>query len=654
MLERFLGRKYKVIASMGHLIDLPKSTMGIDIENDFTPKYIVIRKRGSVMKTLRQAAKQASELWLATDPDREGEAISWHLRGALGEDKEVRRAVFHEITPHAIEEAFKNPHTLDMNKVNAQQARRVLDRLVGYNLSPLLWKKITRGLSAGRVQSVTLRLIVEREREIRAFVPKEYWSIEAELSPKDSKKERFTAGLVRVEENEPDIKTETQAGDLVERLKKASWVVSKVSEGKRRRNPSAPFTTSTLQQESYNKLRYSASRTMRLAQQLYEGVELGKEGAEGLITYMRTDSVRLSLEAEKQIRSFIEREYGSEYLTEKPKRYRSKKRAQEAHEAIRPTDMHQTPEHVKQYLTPDQLKLYRLIWARAIASQMNPAVYSVTTLEMTAEKCLFRAVGSRLVFDGFTKVYDITSKKSDDQEATQTLPHLAVGDHLNLLELIPAQHFTKPPPRFSDASLVKTLEENGIGRPSTYAPIIRTLVDRHYVERRAAALTPTELGETVNDLLVEHFPKILDVEFTARMEEELDAVEEGQVEWHKCVHEFYGPFEKTVEVANEKMGDARLEMKETGEDCPKCGKGLVIRWGRNGKFISCPGFPDCRYARSITTGVKCPKDGCDGELVKRRSKRGAFYGCTNYPTCRQVQRDLEKPDAEEKEETSEA
>ena len=650
-LERFLGGRYHVRASQGHLVDLPKSTMGIDVEHGFTPKYIVIKTRRPVLKQLKADADKADELWLATDPDREGEAISWHLSTLLGEGKTIRRAVFHEITPRAIEEAFKHPHELDLNKVNAQQARRVMDRLVGYSISPLLWQKVSRGLSAGRVQSVAVRLIVDREREIRAFVPREYWTIEATLTPM-GKEQPFVAQLVKIGEADVDLKAEAEAKQVAAVLEKASYAVAGVSETQRRRNPLPPFTTSTLQQEAYNKLRYSASRTMKIAQQLYEGVTLGQEGPTGLITYMRTDSVRLAAEAEREIRAYVERRFGRRYLPDQPRRYRSRKRAQEAHEAIRPTEIGHTPESVKPHLSPDQYKLYQLIWARAVACQMNPAVYAVTTADITAkakaaehaahqlQECRLRATGTQLTFDGFMAAYTTAEEDEGETVGTQVLPPLAAHDPLRLLKLSPDQHFTKPPPRYSDASLVKALEEQGIGRPSTYAPIIQTIMDRNYVQRQGGALQPTELGEIVTDLLVQHFPMIMDVKFTALMEDELDHVEEGRLDWVTCVREFYDPFKSLLGTAQTQMQSVKRQVEQTNEVCPTCSRPMVIKWGRFGKFMSCSGFPECKFSKTITTGVKCPAPGCAGELVARRSKRGSFFGCSRWPDCKHVQRPL--------------
>ena len=641
-LEKFLGGRYIVRASQGHLVDLPSSSMGIDVEHGFTPKYIVIKKRRPIVKELQAEAKKTGELWLATDPDREGEAISWHLGTLLGEGKTVHRAVFHEITPHAVEEAFKHPQSLDMNKVNAQQARRVMDRLVGYSISPILWKKVSRGLSAGRVQSVTVRLVVEREREIRAFVPKEYWSIEATLTP-TAKEQPFVAQLIRRGDQDLEMTAQAEAAAIVQTLQTAAYTVASVTESQRRRNPYAPFTTSTLQQEGYHKLRFSASRTMRVAQQLYEGIELGSEGPTGLITYMRTDSVRLSTEAEQQIRAYVTTRFGKQYLPESPRRFKSRRGAQEAHEAIRPSEVQRTPDSIKAHLTPDQLKLYQLIWARAIASQMNPAVYAVTTAEIAANEYRLRATGTQLVFDGFTAIYAVADEAEEEAKQPQVLPPLAAGDPLRLITLTPDQHFTKPPPRYSDASLVKTLEEKGIGRPSTYAPTIQTILDRNYVQRQASALAPTEMGEIVTDLLVQHFPTILNETFTAQMEDELDQVEEGTLEWARCIATFYAPFQASVTQAQEAMESIKKQVVQTDETCPQCQRPMVIKWGRHGKFISCSGFPECKFAKSITTGVKCPEPGCEGELVARRSKRGSFYGCSKYPACRHVQRTLQPP-----------
>jgi DNA topoisomerase-1 len=650
-IHKILGKDYCVKSSMGHLIDLPASSMGIDVEKDFQPTYIVIKGRKKNLDELKKEAKASGQIYLAPDPDREGEAISWHLAGALkkgNEKKPIYRVVFHEITEHAIKEAFQHPGKIDMDKVNAQQARRVLDRIVGYSLSPLLWQKVGRGLSAGRVQSVALRLIVEREREIKAFVPQEYWEIEAELEKQSAvgsrqsaeKQDPFKAKLEKVDGEKAQVSNEETAKKLVEDLEKATYTVADIKEQDKKRNPQAPFTTSKMQQESFNKLRFSSERTMRIAQQLYEGIELGNEGSAGLITYMRTDSVRVAETAVQEVRSYIGTRFGEKYLPEKPNFYRSKKQAQEAHEAIRPTTVARTPEKVKPCLTEDQYRLYELIWNKFVASQMTPALYKQTTVDIEAGRCLLRTTGSHLLFDGFTVLY----RDSDEEEDKELqIPSLSLKEVLHLIQLIPSQHFTKPPPRYTDASLVKTLEEKGIGRPSTYSPTIQTVVDRHYVDRREGALHPTELGMVVTDLLVKHFPRILDYEFTANMEERLDEIEERKENWVEVLRRFYGPFAAMLETAKEEMKKVKKSEVKTDQICDKCGKPMVIKWGRYGRFISCSGFPDCKNAKPITSGVKCPEPGCTGELVQKRNSRGrVFYGCSRYPDCHHLASRLPK------------
>ncbi|MBI3333736.1 MAG: type I DNA topoisomerase [Candidatus Omnitrophica bacterium] len=644
-LDRFLGSGYKVLASQGHVMDLPSSQFGVDLENDFAPKYIVIVKKRKIVKELKAAAAKFKELYLATDPDREGEAISAHLATLLGEGKKVHRAVFHEITPAAVKAAFQHPSRIDEHKVEAQQARRILDRILGYSLSPLLWKNVGRGLSAGRVQSVALRLIVDREREIRAFVPQEYWEIMATLAklhPSPKEPPSFTASLETIDGKKAELKDGDSAGGVVTELKDLPFTVSSVGQKATQRHPSPPFTTSTLQQEAFNKLGSSAARTMRVAQQLYEGIELGPEGPVGLITYMRTDSVQVAGEAKGQAKRFIQERFGEAYLPESPRQYRSRRGAQEAHEAIRPTSVERVPDQIKGFLTPDQLKLYTLIWNRFLASQMESARLEVTTIEITAGRFGFRASGTKILFPGFLKALQPAEKSEGEETATssQPLPALTRGEKLKPLKIEPSQHFTKPPPRYTEASLVRTMEELGIGRPSTYAPTIQTISTRGYVNHQGRALVPDELGETVTDLLAKHFPKVLDVKFTARMEEELDEVEEGNQEWVKCVREFYEPFSDALKTAATEMRSVKPAPVPTDETCPQCGKPIVIKWGRNGRFLSCSGFPECRFAKPITTGVKCPEPDCGGELVRRRSRRGLFYGCSRFPACRHIERQL--------------
>ncbi len=644
-IKKFLGADYVVEASMGHVIDLPKSKLGVDIENDFKPEYIVIPERRKNLAVLKKEAKTKEAIYLAQDPDREGEAISWHLKNALSSEgklkdkKKFYRVTFDEITKEAVTNAFKHPRDIDMNLVNAQQARRILDRIVGYTLSPLLWKKVSRGLSAGRVQSVAARLIVEREDEINKFKSEEYWEIEAELKRKgNTPKEKFKAKLEKYQNKPIDIKERAQGANAVEALKKERYIVSDIRETKKRKRPYPPFTTSKLQQEAFNKLRFSSVKTMHVAQTLYEGVEIGNEDSIGLITYMRTDSVKISREAQEDAKKYILEKYGKKYYPDTPNFYKSKKHAQEAHEAIRPTLPLREPHDIKDYLTPDQLKLYTLIWNRFISSQMSEALLSQTAVDIKAGDYLFRAGTTKVVFDGYMVLYDIYAEKEEDKEGK--VPLLSVDEPLDLLELIPSQHFTKPPPRYSDGSLVKALEELGIGRPSTYAPTIQTIVARDYVRRESGYLKPTELGTIVTKLLMEHFPKVLDVEFTAKMEDELDGIEEGEIDWQILLKSFYSPFMHTVDKAKVAMKDVKKEVIATSEVCDKCGKGMVIKWGRRGKFLSCSDYPRCKNAKSITSGVKCPSPGCGGELVERRSSRGMFYGCTKFPVCRYTARKL--------------
>ena len=633
-INKFLGPKYKVVASMGHIIDLPKSKLGVDVENDFKPQYVVMADRKKNLSALKKEARSKTTIYLAADPDREGEAISWHLKNQLAsDDKKCYRVEFDEITKDAVLGAFKHPRDINMNLVNAQQARRILDRLVGYTISPILWKKVARGLSAGRVQSVAVRLIVEREEEIKRFNPQEYWSVEAELKRKaDQPKDKFIAKLCKYKNADIEVKHKYDADKAVEQLKREHFVVSDVRETKKKRNPYPPFTTSKLQQEAFNKLRFSGARTMHIAQTLYEGVEIGGEGSVGLITYMRTDSVKISKDAQAAAKDYILSAYGNKYYPEPPNFYKSRKNAQEAHEAIRPTLPLRSPDSVKDKLSHDQLKLYQLIWNRFLASQMAAALYLQTTVDIKAGDYLFKASDTGVLFDGYTAVYEIEKEKDDEEETKTKLPKLSIGLPLDLLGLKNDQHFTKPLPRYSDASLVKALEELGIGRPSTYAPIIQTITARDYVRRESGYFHPTELGTVVMGLLLKHFPKILDVEFTARMEDELDGIEEGEADWLIVLKSFYSPFMHSVEAARLEMKDVKKEVGATDQICELCGKPMVIKWGRRGKFLSCSDYPTCKNAKSITSGVKCPT-GCGGELVQRRSTRGMFFGCTNYPKC---------------------
>jgi DNA topoisomerase-1 len=636
----FLGRGYTVKASVGHVRDLLKSQISVDVENSFTPKYRVPNDKRPVVKELKKLAKNVEEIYLATDPDREGEAIAWHLLESVELDPEVtRRVVFHEITDAAIMEAFGHPREINMDLVNAQQARRILDRLVGYNLSPLLWRKVRSRLSAGRVQSVALRLIVEREREIEAFVPQEYWTIEAEFQPEGTR-DSFVAKLRRVDGEKPVFENEQDVKPVLADMESAVYSISKIKRGERRKKPPAPFTTSTLQQEASRRLGFTARRTMSLAQQLYEGIDVGNGGLVGLITYMRTDSTNVSQQAQNEAAKFISQRYGQNFLPSKPPVYKKKSRgAQEAHEAIRPTSVLRNPNGIKKKLTRDQHRLYRLIWQRFVASQMAAAVYDTISVEVTGRakhEYLLRASGSSIRFQGFLRVYEeAIDEDAAPEEKLVKIPHsVEEGQIQQLLQLIPEQHFTQPPPRYSEASLVRTLEENGIGRPSTYAPILGTIQQRGYVYRENKRLFPTETGILVNDLLVEHFPDVIQVGFTARMEADLDRVASGDEEWAEVINEFYVPFEQDVKQAEEKMPEMKVEPEPIGRACPRCGHDLVVRWGRYGKFISCSNFPECRHTEPLLEkiGVACPKDG--GEVVERKTRKGrTFYGCSNYPEC---------------------
>jgi DNA topoisomerase I len=648
-LERYLGRGYAVSASMGHVRDLPKSTLGVEVDGDFAPKYLIPRDKRKTVNELKSLVKSAREVILATDPDREGEAIAWHLIAATDPDgeKPVSRVVFHEVTPDAVKAAMDNPREIDMRLVDAQQARRVLDRLVGYSISPLLWKKVKRGLSAGRVQSVALRLIVEREREILDFVTREYWTLDAELSkqgPTNGKRNlAFLSRLHRIEGEAVDLPDEETTQGVQKNLEGAEYLVSEVRTRETQRRPAAPFITSTLQQEASRKLNYPVRRTMQLAQQLYEGIELGAEGSQGLITYMRTDSTNVSATAQQMARETIQETYGAEYVPEKPPVYRRKsKGAQEAHEAIRPADPRRHPDSLKPYLSGPQLRLYRLIWQRFIASQMRSAIFDSTSVDIEAgpaggkKPYMFRSTGSVMKFRGFLAVY---REGRDDDEIDEmdrdALPVLEKGEALNLLQLLPEQHFTQPPPRFSEATLVKTLEENGIGRPSTYAPTIATLVARNYVSTEQRRLYPTELGFVINDILVEHFPSIVDMSFTSTMEEELDEIAAGEREWKPVIRDFYEPFSLTMAKAEQTMERVQIRDEPTDQVCEQCGRPMVIKLGRYGRFLACTGFPECRNAKPLLAkiGLPCPTCG-EGEVVERRSKKGrVFYGCSRYPEC---------------------
>ncbi|MBV9850134.1 MAG: type I DNA topoisomerase [Armatimonadetes bacterium] len=634
-LKGFLGSEYQVEASMGHVRDLPEKKLAIDIERDFKPTYEIIPERKEVISRLKAAAKGASEVYLASDPDREGEAISWHLKEALGL-KNPRRIQFNEITKSAVLAALQHSRSIDMDRVNAQQARRELDRIVGYKISPLLWRKVKKGLSAGRVQSVAVRLVTEREREIEAFKPVEYWSITATLTP-DTQRHKFDAALALRDGKKVEIPDQQTADGILRDLDGAGYAVKTIKRGEKRRNAAPPFITSTLQQEASRKLGFGARKTMMVAQQLYEGVDVQGEGHVGLITYMRTDSTRIADEAQQAARQFIARTYGASYVPVQPKQYKKGGAAQDAHEAIRPTGVERLPETVAHHLTHDQARLYKLIWQRFVASQMAPAVFDVVTVDIAAKNYIFRATGSTVKFDGFLRVY--REGKDDpnqiEDEDRQPLPPLTEGQILKLLALTPKQHFTEPPPRYTEATLVKALEEKGIGRPSTYAAILSTIIDRKYVELVEKKFRPTDLGATVNDLLVKHFPNVLDVTFTAGMETKLDDVAEGKQDWVAMMRAFYGPFSESLEKAGEQMERVKIEPKLAGRDCPNCGKPMVIRSSRFGEFIGCSDYPECKTIlrpEPAKVDVPCPK--CGGEIQQKRSKKGAtFYGCANYPRC---------------------
>ncbi|MEY3150633.1 MAG: topoisomerase [Chloroflexota bacterium] len=645
---KFLGKGYSVKASLGHVRDLLRSQLSVDVTNNFTPKYRIMSDRLALVKELRQDAAAAAEIYLATDLDREGEAIAWHLGEALKvEPERVRRVVFHEITKTAIKNAFENPREINSNLIDAQQARRILDRLVGYSLSPLLWAKIRGRLSAGRVQSVAVRLVVDREREIDQFEPVEYWTLHAELSKLAETSEKIfsaalhTIGGQRVGRDK-DVPLDTQAAlePVLKDLEHAAWSVSNVKRGERKRNPAPPFTTSTLQQDASRRLGYTARRTMAVAQSLYEGVDLAGNGSVGLITYMRTDSLNVAAEAQAEVRELVTERYGADSLPATAPMYKTKaKGAQEAHEAIRPTSAMRTPEQVQADLTRDQFRLYQLIWRRLVASQMLPAIYETVAAEIDAaaqnQNYGFRASGSLLRFPGFLQVYEETVDEDAQTEEDETeVPPLETGDALQLQKLLPEQHFTQPPPRFTEASLIKVLEENGIGRPSTYAPTITTIQARGYVLSESRRLMPTAIGIQVTDMLMEHFSDVLDVSFTKKMEEELDAIAEGERQWVPVIGEFYGPFAKQVERAQAEIEVVPQVPEYVDKDCPKCSQRLLVRYGRYGKFVACSGFPDCRHVEPLLEkiGVPCPT--CTADLVERRTRKGrSFFGCIKYPEC---------------------
>ena len=644
-ISKFLGSRYTVKASMGHLRDLPKSQLGVDLEHDFEPKYIAIRGRGDLIKELRLAAKGADKVLLASDPDREGEAIAWHLSHLLGLDlNNKNRIEFHEITKTAIQAALKHPRQIDLNRVDAQQARRVLDRLVGYQLSPLLWRKIKKGLSAGRVQSVAVRLVDDREEQIKAFVSDEYWSLTADLQSAGGK---FLAKLSKKSGQKIAITSKAEMEAVLSDLAGDEFQVSDVRTKEKKKLPAPPFITSSLQQEAHRKLGFSPKRTMMLAQQLYEGLDLGKEGTVGLITYMRTDSVKIAETAQAEAKEWILSHYGNDYYPPEPRQFANKGRSQEAHEAIRPTVAMRTPDLLKGILSRDQLRLYRLLWERFIASQMSVAIMDTLTVDVLVGEYLFRANASTVRFPGFLAVYEEGKDEADQADEEQSVLTLSVspGEKLKLVKLQDKQHFTEPPARYTEASLVRKMEEEGIGRPSTYAPTIETIQSRGYVVKEEKQLLPTELGEIVITLLKEHFPDILNLEFTANLEEKLDLIEEGSAPWKSVVEDYYTPFSVTLAQAEEKIGKVKIEDQVSEELCDLCGRNMVIKMGRYGKFLACPGFPDCRNTKPLfeEVGADCPK--CTKPLVVRRSKKGRkFYGCSGYPECDFVSWEMPAPD----------
>lgn len=631
-IKKYLGKNYTVLASNGHIRDLPKSQLGIAVENNFEPKYITIRGKGDLLSKLKKEAKTAKKVFLATDPDREGEAISWHLASALEiDEKNIQRITFNEITKTAVQNAVKNPRAIDKDLVDAQQARRVLDRIVGYKISPLLWKKVKKGLSAGRVQSVATRLVVDREREIEAFIPQEYWRIDAKLS-KNGDRKKFNAHFYGDVDGKIELTNELQVREILKKIDGADYIVNKVELKTKSRNPAPPFTTSTLQQEASRKLNFTSRRTMQAAQQLYEGVDVKGKGTVGLITYMRTDSLRISDEARDAAFSYIKSTYGNEYAPEKPRIYKTKKSAQDAHEAIRPSDITITPNQVKDSVTPDLYKVYKLIWERFVASQMASAIFDTVSVDINVADYVFKANGSTIKFPGFMKIY-VESKETKDND-DGALPVLEKGEKLKLSKLEESQHFTEPPARYTEASLIKAMEEEGIGRPSTYAPTITTILSRNYISRKGKVLHPTELGTVITDLMIEYFKDIVDVEFTANMEEKLDDVEAGKNDWVKVVSDFYGPFDSTLKVAEDAIGKIKIEDEVSDVPCEKCGRMMVYKMGRYGKFLACPGFPECRNAKPIIkeSGANCPK--CGGKLLIKKSKKGkTYYGCEHNLGC---------------------
>ena len=698
-LKKFVGRDFVIMASVGHLKDLPKSKLGVDVDNNFSPEYITIRGKGKILSDLKKEAKKANDIYLAPDPDREGEAIAYHIGNEVAKHTEgkIYRVMFNEITKSAVKEAIKNPTEVNINRFYAQQARRILDRLVGYKISPLLWKKVQPGLSAGRVQSVALRIVCDRENEIKAFKSEEYWTIT--LDVEGQVKPKFQSKLFKIDGNKAEIANQVSADEVVKNLKNAEFILDGLVKKERKRNPVAPFITSTLQQEASRKLNFSPKKTMMIAQRLYEGLPVGSRGTVGLITYMRTDSTKFSVEATEAIRDYIVNRYGDKFCPKEPNVYKSKKSAQEAHEAIRPTDVSIVPSEIKEYLEKDMFRLYELIWARSVSCQMVPAILDTTTFDIKAGQYLFRSNGSIVKFSGFMQVYvesgDDEAAEKDIKPGDKILPELSKGEKLKLLEIDPEQHFTQPPARFSEAMLVKKLEEEGVGRPSTYAAIISVIKDRAYVESEERRLAPTKLGYLVSDLLLEHFPKFMTTKFTADMESQLDQIEFGETEWVKTLQSFYTPFKLNLDEAEKKIGDSEVE--ETDEVCDKCSQPMIVKWGRFGKFMACSGYPDCKntkqiskegsdgkavsestavegtcekcqsslvlkvgrfgkfiacsnypdckFTKPIDLGIKCPKDDCKGKIAARRSKKGRmFYGCTAYPNCDFVSWDKPVPE----------
>ncbi|TKD71671.1 type I DNA topoisomerase [Pseudalkalibacillus hwajinpoensis] len=631
-IEKYLGKKYKVKASLGHVIDLPRSQMGVDVENNYAPKYITIRGKGPVLKEIKDAAKKAKKVYLAADPDREGEAIAWHLAHSLKIDEQAEcRVVFNEITKDAVKDAFKQPRPINMDLVDAQQARRVLDRLVGYNISPLLWKKVKKGLSAGRVQSVAVRLIIEREKEIQNFEAEEYWKIKASFE-KDG--EQFDAGFYGIDGKKTELHSREDVDNVLKRIEGDQFNIQSVQKKERKRNPANPFTTSSLQQEAARKLNFRAKKTMMLAQQLYEGIAIGKQGTVGLITYMRTDSTRISDTAKDEAKEYIQGKYGETYLSGKKAAKKQSGKSQDAHEAVRPTSVMRDPSEMKAYLKRDQLRLYKLIWERFVASQMAPAIMDTMSVDLENNGTIFRATGSKVKFKGFMKVY-VEGNDDNKKEEDKMLPDLEEGMNVDSSDIDPTQHFTQPPPRYSEARLVKTMEELGIGRPSTYAPTLDTIQRRGYVALEDKKFVPTELGEIVLELILEFFQDIINIEFTAGLENDLDKIEDGDAEWISVINEFYQNFEQRLKVAEEEMKEVEIKDEPAGEDCEKCGSPMVIKMGRYGKFMACSNFPDCRNTKPILkeVGVTCPK--CkEGNVVERKSKKNRlFYGCDRFPEC---------------------